>query len=403
MARKIYGLHKVGKYWHADFWVGEIHIHRSTRHTDLDSAKERAEQWYTEEQRRAQGLPVNTEITVGDLWDRWWTDPALKQTLSESHRKRVERDFRLHILPAWKDMKSKLVSTENAEALRSEYLSKPSLRNRHNPPLDEDGKPKHVADQQRSISSSNKLLLHAHLVFAWAVEVPKLLTHVPWDVKVLETQEKPKDTLSEDQIRPFLAEVDKTRSLHVRIAVRAELYLPLREKEARVMRWEWFSADLKTFQHGDRKANDAPRFPVPVDMRNLLRKLPGKEDGKPWEKPARGLVLPAKDGLPHRQQITTKTVIRAGKALGLHLTPHSMRHSWGTLMARKTGNAHLIKDGLGHTQLNTAMKYVKLSTRDLESAQVDVFGDLAMGVDLEVESQPAPKKRKNTSSNKRKH
>ena len=408
MARREFGLHKVGRYWHCDFKAGTEHIHRSTRATIYDpDALDVARQWHSEALRRSKGLPVNTEATVKDLWIAWWA--GTKQTLSESHRDRVERDWRLHILPALGDRMAKTITTADAEALRAAFLSGKSLKNAHQ----EEAKKRRLQAEAkasgtrpenppkarpRTLAGSNKLLLHFHLVFAWAVEVPKTLAEVPWGVKILESQEKPKPTLTRETVRAFLAVVDKAslgrrgaagghpsqNPLHVQVAVRAMVYCALREKEALRLRWEWFSRDLSTFQHGERKAKDAPAFPVPADFRAKLAALiPAGQS-----RPTAGLVIPAADALPHRAQFTRKAIEAAAADLGIHLTPHSMRHSWATMTARATGNAHLIKDGLGQKSLNQAMAYVKLNTEDLAAGQAAVFGSLATG---EIQSQPGHK------------
>lgn len=382
MAARAFGLRKVGRYWHADFRVGPDHIHRSTRMTTYPDAEDVARVWHTEAQRKAQGLAVDQDILVKDLWARWWAET--ESYLSESHRNRVAQDWDLYVLPAWGERQAKTIRTADAEELRRAFLEAPSLRNAHYKEkiearykaLKQDPPP----PKKHSIASANKLLLHAHLVWAWAVDRAEILAKVQWTVHMDESQEKPKDTLTEAQIRPFLAEIDKARNPHVHVAVRAMLYFALREREALVMRWEWFSPDLATFQHGDRKAKDAPRFPVPVDLRDHLRALCPAAEGKGWERPVKGLVLPRmedEEEVKRWGQYTTKAIARAAAVLNLRLTPHSMRHSWATMFARKTGNAHLVKDGLGHKTLNTATKYVKLSTRDMADAQSQVFGDLA--------------------------
>lgn len=362
MSRRDFGLHKVGKLWHCEFRVGEIYVHRSTKRKVYEEARQVAEKWHKEALDKSQGRVVDQEDTVAEMFQKW-KDSA--STISEAHKSRVEQDWRLHILPTWGSRQARTITTADAEALRKIYLDNPSL-----------------GTKPRSVAGSNKVLLHAHLVWSWAVEEAGLLVRVPWNVKVVETQEKPKDTLSKEQVRPFLAIVDTARNPHVRVAIRMMLYLALREHEALVARWEWFTPDLSTFQHGDRKAKDAPRFPVPVDLQAALRALVKPPKGEDWERPESGLLLPRQDTEEEAKrwgQYTTKTVARAGKALGLRLTPHSLRHSWATMTARQTGNAHLIKDGLGHKTLNTATKYVKLSTRDLAQSNADVFGDLAVG------------------------
>ncbi len=378
----LFGLKKVGKVYHVNFAVRGQRIHRSTRCMDRPTAELVAKKWYDEAVKQSEGMFVDKGHTVEGIWLLWWKGTL--QTLSESHRNRVERDWRLHILPALGSRPAKSITLGDAEQLRASYLGSPSLLR---------------PSQKRSISSSNKLMLHLHLVLSWAVENGHL-ERMGFEAKVLPVQEKPKPTLTKALVPRFLEAVDAIGNPHVQVAVRMMVYWALREKEALAARWEWFGPEMADFQHGARKAKDAPRFPVPEDlMRHLVRlrekaRKAEQEAAKKEHRPVReisGLVMPAADGLPHRQQYTRKAIQAAGLQVNLKLGPHSMRHSWATMAARETKNAHLVKDGLGHTTLNMAMKYVKLDTQDLADAQRKMFGDLA-------KSRSKPKIKSNQNS-----
>lgn len=316
MARRDFGLHKVGRYWHADFRLGQEHIHRSTRATTYPDARDIAEKWHREGLRKSQGLPVNTDITVEGLWNLWWDQT---KTLSEGHRNRVEQDWRLFILPKFGKTMARSITTADAEELRTEYLAAPSLHQSTDPK---------AKQSMRSVASSNKLLLHFHLVFAWAVRVPQVISFVPFGVHILDTQEKPKATLTREQVRPFLAVIDQADNPHVHVAVRLMLYMALREREALVARWEWFDPELRTFQHGDRKGKDAPRFPVPQDLREQLLKLGQKTEG---------LVMswvrkddPDKTPIHHVGQFTKKAIERAATQCRPSAYWHATRARWPT-------------------------------------------------------------------------
>jgi integrase len=376
-----FGLHKRGRFYWTEFRVRGQRVYKSTKCTDPEAAEVVAAKWYNDLAKESEGIWVDHGETVQDLWDMWWRDTTF--TLSEAHRDRVERDWRLHILPKFGKRPAADITNADVEELRREYMAGTSLRQAHQEEKRlanlakkklKEKLPKDAvlpAQRPRSLSSSNKLLLHFHLVFSWAQEEHKVFQGpLPFAVKVLETQEVPKDSMEQEQIRAYLAVVDRSKSLHARIAIRAMLYWSLREDEALVMKWKWFGPGLRTFQHGDRKAKDAPRFPVPEDLRRLLDPLPRHPSG---------LVLPDPNGNPHDAQFTRSLIARAGKAIGLHLTPHSMRHSWATMTAQKTQNAYVVRNGLGHKTLDMSLKYVKLSTKDLAEAGAAVFGDLFTG------------------------
>lgn len=383
-----FGLHKRGKFFWTEFRIRGQRVYKSTKCTNEEDAEVVAARWYNDLAKESQGVWIDHGYTVKDLWDSWWKATA-PPILSEAHRKRVSTDWLLHILPRFGDRPAKGITTADAEHLRREYLAGTSLRQAHQEEkrlanlarkkqakkLPEDATL--PSPKPRSVASSNKLLLHFHLVFSWAVHERRALEAVPFDVKVIKVQEKVKSTLERHQVRAFLALVDASDSPHAKIAIRAMLYWALREAEALALRWEWFGPELATFQHGERKAKDAPRFPVPEDLRRLLVAMGVK---------THGLVLPAlappapgkktRRGMKHDSQFTAKIIHRAGLELGLDLTPHSLRHSWATMTAKETQNPYVVRSGLGHTTFDMSLKYVKTSTVDLANAGNKVFGDL---------------------------
>lgn len=197
MARRDFGLHKVGPVWHCDFWVEKIHIHKSTKTDDWNLALETAGKWHSEALRKARGLPVDSEVTCEGLFNKWlaWA----KVHRSESHRLRVQADWDLHILPAIGKRQAKTIRDTDAEDLRTAFLASPSRRNEHYDC---------AQHKPRTIEGANKVMRHLRLVFRWGVYPAELLASVPFRVIVEESPEKPKAFLEQSQLRPFLAAVD---------------------------------------------------------------------------------------------------------------------------------------------------------------------------------------------------
>jgi len=355
MARRDCGLHKVGRYWHADFWVGGIHVHRTTHTDNIDLALKLARDWRDSLVAQLNGQPYDSGILVKDLFAKWlvWA----KVNHSKSHCDRVEADWTHHILPHVGDRQARTLANRDAEWLRTKFLSEPSRRNEHI------GK---ALGQSRTEEGANKVMRHLRLVFRWGVQSAQVLSRVPFQVRVEKPAERPKSFLRADQVGQFLAAVDEGYSLHLKVAVRLMLYLGLREHEALGADWSWFSPDLAEVSPMGKTGN-APPLPVPIQLRPWLRRL--------GPKPA-GLLMPAEDGKPHRKRYTVKAIERGAAAVGLagKLSPHRMRGSHATILVRSGAEAHLVQQALRHDLLETSQHYVRLNTDDLAEAYDRAFG-----------------------------
>ncbi len=143
------------------------------------------------------------------------------------------------------------------------------------------------------------------------------------------------------------------------------LYLGLREEEALHLKWRGFSEGYKTYTHDDTKGFEAVALPVHEEILGLLQFLPKDSE---WVLPQPGL------GIPHEGQFTKKAIARAGNAIGVvGLTPHRMRGTCATLMARAGVNAFTIKKALRHKDIATTERYVQMVEDDIREAQAVAF------------------------------
>lgn len=115
-----------GRFWLYEFkWRGRKYK-GSTGHDSKTMARE----WLKEFRRRVAneevGIAEREIPTVRDIYEAW--AEAHKATSSPAHLARVDRDFRLHLLPAFGDTRANKVTTADLEALRTRYLSGDTLR-----------------------------------------------------------------------------------------------------------------------------------------------------------------------------------------------------------------------------------------------------------------------------------
>jgi len=363
--------------WQYDFiFKGRRHTgttgHRNPKSTKLaqEFLNDMKAKLREEERLEKLGHRKDPDILTEDLFKEWC------QNHQGPNLSRVSRDWHLHILPVLGKVKAMEVTTGLTESIRTKYLSEPSKRNAHF------GK---ATGKPRSNRTANKLMTHLRLVFGWAFKTDRIPRMPFKKLAELKTQDPVRTFLMPDQVDQFLERLDATSNLHLRVAVRAMLWLALREDEALHLRWAGFNADFSIYQTWDTKTGTNVPLPVPVPLRELMKELrQGVPAGCEWCLPqteATGLTkkgTPKKakkgtPGLPHEGQYTRKAIERAGGKDIIGLSPHRMRGSCVTLMARKGANAFVIKKMGRWKRIETALNYVEIIEADLVEAQQKAF------------------------------
>ena len=88
---------------------------------------------------------------------------------------------------------------------------------------------------------------------------------------------------------------------------------------------------------------------------------------------------------PLLQPISPKTVERIVKGfaddlgIGEHITPHSFRHGFATVLVENDVNLRLVQELLGHANLSTTQVYAHISDRDRRDAYQRIFGRWGSG------------------------
>lgn len=93
--------------------------------------------------------------------------------------------------------------------------------------------------------------------------------------------------------------------------------------------------------------------------------------------PAAGPVFPSRrSNCPMRPKSVARAITRHMEACGVDATPHQLRHTFGTGLARASGgDMPLVAELMGHESMNTTMGYVRLAT----AGGVDVVRRLYAG------------------------
>lgn len=336
------GLKKVGRVYHYKFKRGGCAYHGSTGLESLSQAREWLRRFREATVLQEQGIvPIPTIEALGMDWLE-----SKRGVLSDAHLNRAELTLRLHINPAIGQIALDAVRTSDVERLLKGYLDTPKQ-----------------GGKARSKEGANVLLCYLNLLYGWAIK-RGILTKLPYSVIPFKVQQKPRSYIPLSSLDDFLAFIDKRKNLHVSVAIRAMLYMGLRESEALGMRWEWFSMDGQTYTPGRTKGREAVPLPVPANLAEWLAKCPREGE---W-------VLPAANWKQHHMGFTKKAIARAGNEAGIKgLSPHRLRATTATLLAQNGVGAHLIQKMLRHKSLSTTLRYVELGLEDMRRAQARVF------------------------------
>ena len=285
--------------------------------------------------------------TVEMAFRKWFA--TYRGKFSDAHMNRAESAFRIHIIPLCGDITCDQISEDVVEAIRTRYLETPSSRK--------------FGSQTHSLTGCNTIIRYLKNVLTYAMK------KCPFKVRRLRPADVRRPYVPKELVPPFLQEIDRTNNKHLSIAVRAMLYMGLRESEALNMRWDWFSPNLKTYTPGKTKGKEAWDLPVHPELISLLEALPNRI----------GLVLPWVDEKgnvnTHRPAFSKKGILRAGNKIEVHgLSPHSLRRTAATLMDQAGIGAKTIQRQMRHKDFATTAGYIQSGLKDLEEAQQKVWG-----------------------------
>jgi len=325
-------LFRVGKVWHYRFQINGARVQRSTRETVKHRAQMIADRAYRHARTWARGdEPVPT---LRELITQWLT--VHQPTASRSHVKIVEAFARLHLYGLGDVMLDEL-TTERVEAARLEHI-------RSHAPV-----------------SVNLWLKVLRLVCNWAVR-RKVIPSLPFEVKLLKLQKRPRAILPVALAQQWLAEVDRIAGAGrgVAVAVRLMLGVGLREAEAITARWEWLDWDRQIYTPGITKGREADPIPVPgwlVDYLSPMRRTAGRIVAKP-------------DGSGFAHGFTRRTMLRANEACGVgHITAHRLRGTFATLLSEAGVPVQTIQRVMRHKSPLTTMAYLEVNMPQVVGAQ----------------------------------
>lgn len=333
----------VGSVWHARFQKDGKRVQRTTKETDYSRAVAVAWEMYCGEG------PVPTLSALA----RSWLD-VHELTTSREHLRSVGEFARNHLYDLGL-LRIDRIRTEDVEAARARHL------------------------KNRAPATANLWLRILKLLFHWAMK-RGVLDRIPWRVKMLRLQKKPRVILPVVKAAGWLAAVDEAagKRTGIALAIRLMLGLGLRESEALTARWEWIDWGRRTYTPGITKGREAVPLPMPEWLIERLTPLRGPKRrrmprGSRRASRPQGLIVVSPRGGSYSSGSTRDVISKANAATGVvGLTPHRLRGTFATLLSEAGVPVQDIQRVMRHKDARTTMGYLELDMDRAAQAQEEI-------------------------------
>jgi integrase/recombinase XerC len=330
-----YQLFRVGSVWHYRFQISGARVQRSTREKVKHRADAVAARAYNKARLWARGdepVPSLRELVV-----QWLA--VHTPTASSAHVKNVETFGRLHLYELGDVMVDEM-TTEQVELARIQHL------------------------ETHAPASANHWLKILKTVCNWGVR-RKVIPVIPWSVKMLKVQKRPRTMLPIEKTAAWLAHVDELArgEAGISIAVRMMLGIGLRESETLTARWEWLDWSRAVYTPGITKGREAAPIPVPVWLLEYLRR----------SRRSSGPIVSAERRRAFAPGFARRVMEAANASCGIKgLTPHRLRGTFATLLSEQGVPVQTIQRMLRHKDVRTTMHYLEENLEIAARAQHEI-------------------------------
>ncbi len=367
--KRIYtnGFCKYGKFWWICIKINGKKIERSTKKTTMEEATA-----FLAELRKSLSPPdeANTEPSIpiakedksllkaGRIWH------GSIQGVAARYKEQMLEAIEIH-MKEYNHLHVGSINTSIISAAIQKYLTTDGSKTLK-------GKTYSV---KHSEGGANRLLSLLSALYTWILDDLEWIECMPWRKKLLKTQKTTKPVVFSERVQEFLPAVDKSTSKPIiRLSIKMQLGLGLRETETSTADWKWFIQRNKTYSPGLTKNKKTRSIPVPEWLFEELR-----NEWLRQGKPSHGLILRYKEGSrPVYRGFTRNATVSAGNKLGLHgLHPHRLRASFATSHAEAETKISTLMQMMGHSHEATTRRYIVQREQDATEAQDKVAS--AMG------------------------
>ena len=330
-----YALFKKSGVWHYRFQIDNLRRQRSTRERAKGKADAVAQRAYEDALKVAQGSkPVPA---LRELASEWMS--VHKQVASSAHLRSVDAFRRLHLYDLG-DQPVNRITTQQVETARNLHLTT------HKP------------------ASANHWLRILKLLANWAVK-REILPALPWRVKMLKLQKRPRSILPASAAKAWFAAIDVAArgEPSAATAIRMMFGLGLREGEAAGARWEWVDWQRATYTPGVTKGREAEPVPLPDWLVEHLAP----------QRKAEGLIAAKRDGRQHPSGFARTAMLQANAVCATKgITPHRLRGTFATMLSEAGVPIQTIQKVMRHKSAMTTMAYLEKDLDTAASAQHEI-------------------------------
>ena len=354
------GVCKYGKKWWICVKYKGKKIEKRTDANNIDEAKVCRDAAYDELKARfTPNAPASQKflsrfVTLEQAAQLWYADK--KGKVAERYREQMLEAVGIH-MSEWKGYPVDAVTSDIMSQAVTKYLGtdgKKVLK----------GKSISV---KHTIGGANRLIRLVSALYGWMMDIKKWFDVRPWRHSQLKSQKEQEPVVWTEDIQTFVNKVDDSTSKRIiRLSIRMQIGLGLRETETATADWKWFERRLKTFSPGLTKSKRPRSIPVPPSLYPLLI-----EEWERQGKPASGHILKYRDeGKPVYRGFTRNAIASAGRKMGIvGLHPHRLRASWATAHHEQGTKIDVIMDMAGHKYESTTRLYILKRSKDATEAQ----------------------------------
>lgn len=286
---------------------------------------------------------ANAPLTVGTAFTRYWTEVGQHHKNADTTLANLEW-MQVHL------GKSKRLDGVTSADIAVLIAKKRGAR---------EGKPILPATVNRSVT----VLLRQIFIRArdiWKVPVQE----IDWTRQMLkEPQERVRELSVEEEEKLFAALRQDYHPI-----VRFALWTGCRMQECLDLKWrdiDWHNSEITVTGKGSKTRT----FPMTGDVRALLRFLPRSGDRVFTSESKRADHAPRGSRIPIGREALKSTMRRSIDKAGIHdFHFHDLRHTCATRLLRATGNLRIVRDLLGHEDMQTTLKYAHVTKDDLRAA-----------------------------------
>jgi integrase len=332
---------KNSRFWHYDFQIRGCRFHGSCGTEDFETAKAIEAQARVSAKAAQTAAPAPGVFTLSEALGTYCADVAEHQPSARTTR--AQAKAMLAILPPATRL------PDLTMAMVQGYVSR-----------------RRATCANGTVNRELQLMGRAlrHMARIHRAQLPADL-HLK-SLEVAEAEERIRELSAEEQARLF----DHLRpDLHPLVTL--ALATGLRVSELCGLQWQ--AVDLGTGRiRFTQKGGRTRHFPINAELRAILSSLP-RADTLPHAKHVLTYINHKAKGHPrHRLTQGGGLMEKFREAVDTAQIPdfrfHDLRHTFATRLLRQTGNLKLVSRLLGHTQIETTMRYAHVLDDDLRQA-----------------------------------